>query len=82
MPETIIEQLRRRKGYVRTTEAMSLLGGPDKPVARQTLCKWVKAGKLPAVHFGGGFKFDPAVLADYLEARTTGMKPRKEDKAA
>jgi len=78
MPETIIEQLRRRKGYIRTTEVMAILGD----VSRQSLTRWVGEGRIPAVNFGNGFKFDPVTLADFLEARTTGAKSRKEAKAA
>ena len=78
MPETIIESLRRRKGYIRTTEVMALLGG----VSRQALTRWVGEGRIPAAHYGNGFHFDPAHIIAFLEARTTGAKSRKEAKAA
>jgi excisionase family DNA binding protein len=42
---------------------MSMLG-----VSRNTLCRWVRTGKLPALRLGKDNRFDPAVLADWLEA--------------
>jgi excisionase family DNA binding protein len=65
---TIIEQLRTRRGYVTSTEAMAILG-----VTRQTLCRWVAEGRIPAVRIGPSNKFDPAHLADWLEERQIGV---------
>lgn len=64
---TIIEQLRQRRGYVSSTATMAILG-----VTRQTLCRWVNAGTIPAVRIGKDNKFDPAHLVAWLEARQIG----------
>lgn len=66
MANSIIETLRARKGYVSSTEAMSILG-----VTRQTLCRWVAEGRIQAVRIGNSLKFDPSHLAAWLEARRT-----------
>jgi excisionase family DNA binding protein len=67
VPETIIDALRTRKGYVSSTETMAILG-----VTRQTLCRWVSEGRISAVKIGISYKFDPAYLAEWLEARRVG----------
>jgi len=36
----------------------------------QTLYKWTKLGRIPYMRIGGGLRFDPAILADWLEQRT------------
>jgi len=64
---TIIDDLRRRRGYVSSTETMAILG-----VTRQTLCRWVNAGTITAVRIGKDNKFDPAHLAAWLEQRQIG----------
>jgi excisionase family DNA binding protein len=56
--EVIIETL---------TEAMSILD-----CTPQTLCRWVNEGRIPATRIGRSNKFDPAHLADWLEARQIG----------
>ena len=60
---TIVSQLRARTTYLSGSEVMSMLG-----VSRNTLCRWVRTGKLPALRLGKDNRFDPAVLADWLEA--------------
>jgi excisionase family DNA binding protein len=65
---TIIERLKLRTSYVTSTEAMVILG-----VTRQTLCRWVTEGRIPAVRIGPSNKFDPAHLADWLEERQIGV---------
>ncbi len=62
--DTIIEQLRRRKTYLNTTEVMSIIG-----VTRATLCGWVRSGSISAVRIGNDYKFDPSTVARWLEAR-------------
>jgi len=64
---TIIDDLRSRRGYVSSTETMAILG-----VTRQTLCRWVSEGRIPAVRIGTANKFDPMHLAAWLEARQIG----------
>lgn len=64
---TIIDQLRARKGYVTSTETMSILG-----VTRQTLCRWVAEGRITAIRIGSAYKFDPVYLAAWLEVRQIG----------
>jgi excisionase family DNA binding protein len=64
---TIIDQLRARKGYVTSTAVMELLG-----ISRQTLWSWISEGRIQAVRIGKTYKFDPAHLIAWLEARTLG----------
>lgn len=64
---TIIEQLRRRKELVSSTEGMAILD-----LSRKSLCAWVKAGRIPAYRVGKNNKFDPHDLADWLEQRRIG----------
>jgi excisionase family DNA binding protein len=63
-PSMIIDSLKRRRGYVSSTESMAMLG-----VTRQTLWRWVTEGKIPAVRIGTGNKFDPAHVAAWLQER-------------
>lgn len=67
-PCTVIDQLRQRKGYVSSTETMSILGVP-----RQTLCRWIAEGRIIAVRIGTSWKIDPAHLAAWLEDRQVGV---------
>jgi hypothetical protein len=64
---TIIEKLRRRKSYVGATEVMSIVGK-----SRKTLCSWIKNGTFPNTRLGKDNACDPALLANWLEARSTG----------
>ena len=45
---------------------MAILG-----ITRDTLCDWVRAGKLSAYKMSDGYKFEPGVIADWLGARST-----------
>jgi excisionase family DNA binding protein len=63
---SIIDQLRQRRTYMRTTEVMELLD-----VTRGTLCGWVREGMIAAVRIGKDNKFDPAEVVRYLTARAT-----------
>jgi excisionase family DNA binding protein len=67
---TIIEQLEVRKSYVRSTEAISILG-----ITRQTFCLWVRSGKLTALRIGNAYMVDPADLTTFLRARLVGATP-------
>ena len=62
----LIDELRRRETYLSTVEVMSLL-----LVTRGTLCDWVRTGRITAIRRGNGYLFDPRMLADWLEQRTT-----------
>ncbi len=62
--DTIIEQPRRRKTYLNTTEMMSIIG-----VTRATLCGWVRSGAISALRIGKDYKFDLSTVARWLEAR-------------
>jgi excisionase family DNA binding protein len=65
---TIVDQLKNRRTYVKATETMAILG-----VSRKTLCDWVNSGKLPAYRLGKNNVFDPSVLANWLQQRSTGL---------
>jgi hypothetical protein len=66
-PNTLIAQLRERKSYLSTTEVLAILG-----CTRNTLCGWVRAGKLSATRLPDNrYVFDPVVLAQWLSSRTS-----------
>jgi excisionase family DNA binding protein len=62
----LIEALRSRTTYLGTNEVMPLLG-----VTRNTLCEWVRRGRIGAIRVGNGYLFDPSTLADWLAERET-----------
>lgn len=62
--QTIIEKLRERNSYLTTKDVMNITRK-----TRQTICGWVKSGAMTAVRIGKDNMFDPAVIADWLEAR-------------
>ncbi len=75
MSSTIIESLRQRKTLMTTTEVMETIPGFK---ARWRLCQRVREGKLRAYLLSSGYAFDPADVADYIEARQIGAdRPRK-----
>lgn len=69
----LIISLRQRGSYLTSKEVMALI-----QLRRNTLCAWVRAGRIPAVRTGSGYRFDPRHLADWLSARSTA-KPRKRE---
>ena len=68
----LIEELRQRTTYVSTKELMGLL-----QVTRNTLCEWVRMGRLVAIRVGNAYLYDPRILAEWLEERQT-VKTRSE----
>ena len=63
---TIIDRLKQRTAFMRTTEVMELFG-----VTRATLCGWVRTGTIAAVRIGKENKFDPAEVIRYLTVHAT-----------
>ncbi len=63
----LIDQLKKRSSFLTTKELMELL-----QLRRHTICDWVKSGHLPAIRTASGYRFDPPVLAHWLEMRSTG----------
>lgn len=61
---SIIERLRQRTGFISSTEALGILG-----TTRKTLCAWVRRGTIHAYRIGSAYAFDPAELAEWIEAR-------------
>jgi excisionase family DNA binding protein len=61
---TLIDQLRKRTGYLTLQETSNLLGTHEA-----TLRKWAKTRKIQALRIGDQIKFDPNVVADWLAAR-------------
>jgi excisionase family DNA binding protein len=55
-----------RVGLLTISEVGNLLGFHEV-----TLRNWLRAGKLPAVRIAGRWKFDPAEIATWVEARGT-----------
>ncbi len=68
MSSAIIETLRQRKSLMSTSEVMAALGIK----ARCRFCQQVREGRLQAILLPGGYRFDLADVADYLEAREIG----------
>ena len=62
----LIEELRRRDNFLSTREVMDLL-----QVTRNTLCEWVRTGRLVAIRVGNGYLYDPRILAAWLTKRQT-----------
>jgi len=62
----LIEELRQRTSYLSSKEVMDLLD-----VTRNTLCEWVRAGRLAAFRVGNAYIYDPRILAEWLEKRQT-----------
>jgi len=62
----LIDELKQRQSFLSTREVMILLRK-----TRNTLCQWVRSGKLPAVRLGNEYLYDPRVLADFLSNRLT-----------
>lgn len=65
--ETLVQKLRARTGMLTINEVAELLA--FYPV---TIRDWVRAGKLPAVRIAGQWRFDPAELAGWVEAKRFG----------
>jgi excisionase family DNA binding protein len=65
-PGSIVAQLKLRHSLISSTEVMEILG-----VSRNTLCAWVSTQKIPAVRIGKVNKFDPILLAQWIEERQT-----------
>ena len=68
----LLEELRRRGTYLSTREVMELL-----QVRRNTLCEWVRKGRIRAIRIGNAYAFDPHLLADWLLKRQTAAAPRR-----
>lgn len=71
----LTKQLRDSKRYLTTTEVMELLS-----LRRNTLCSWIKTGRMPAILTGNGYRFDPMELADWIDARHTSAVSRLRDR--
>jgi excisionase family DNA binding protein len=62
---TIIERIRAKKSALSVMEFAKMMG-----TGKAKIYRMVKAGRLPAIQFGDAGKFDPKVIADWLEERT------------
>lgn len=65
--DTLVQKLRARAGLLTIAEVSDLLAYHEV-----TIRNWVRAGKLPAVRIAGQWRFDPAELAGWVEARRMG----------
>jgi excisionase family DNA binding protein len=71
----LIDQLRDRESFLSTVEVMDLLR-----ITRNTLCNWVRCGRLTAVRVGNAYLYDPQMLADWLEGRKTSTVRHRRGK--
>jgi excisionase family DNA binding protein len=65
--QTLVQKLQSCTGLLTIAEVSDLLG--FHPV---TLRDWARAGRLPAFQMAGQWRFDPAELAAWVEARRMG----------
>ena len=68
----LIDELKTRQSYLSTKEVMVLL-----QKTRNTLCDWVRTGRMPAIRIGNEYLYDPHVVADWLTKRQTVKPPTK-----
>lgn len=61
---SLVTELRKRKSFLSTGEMIELISR-----GRNTICRWVRNGTLPAKLIGNGYEFDPHEIADWLEGR-------------
>lgn len=61
---SIIKQLRATRRPLTVRQAAETLG-----LHEQTIYKWSRTGRIPTLRIGGTLRFDPALLADWLENR-------------
>lgn len=66
---TTPETLRTSSGLIPLHEAAALLGSHP-----QTLYKNCRTGKMPHIRIGARIKFDPHVLAAFIEQRSVGQR--------
>ena len=62
----LIQELRQRTAYLSTKEMMELL-----QKNRNTLCNWVRRGRIPAIRIDNEYLYDPRLIADWLTKRQT-----------
>jgi excisionase family DNA binding protein len=65
--ETLVQKLSTRTGLLNMAEVSDLLGFHEV-----TLRNWARCGRLPAMRIAGQWRFDPAELAGWVEARRMG----------
>jgi excisionase family DNA binding protein len=63
-PSSVADQLRNQRGLISVETLAELLNSSPK-----SLYAWVKQGRLPAVRLGASVKFDPFVIAGWLQER-------------
>lgn len=68
----LIQKLRLRESFLTTKEVMELLR-----TRRNTLCEWVRRGRIPAIRTSNGYLYDPRLLADWLMERTTAKTSKR-----
>jgi excisionase family DNA binding protein len=66
MASSIVDILLGTQHLLSVGEAAEIIG-----TCTETIRRWAKAGKLPVFRLAGGWRIDPKVLADFLEARRT-----------
>ena len=58
----LAEELRNRTALLTTSQVMRLLSK-----RRNTICDWVRDGRLPAIRLGNSYRYDPATIATWLD---------------
>lgn len=60
--QTIPEMLRSRRSALTAEDLAGFLA-----ISQKTVYALAKSGRLPSIRFGSTVRFDPAVIADWLE---------------
>jgi excisionase family DNA binding protein len=61
----VVQKLRAFEGLITVRQVSAVLSKD-----RQTIYRWAWDGRLPHLRIGSRLMFDPARLADWLEARS------------
>lgn len=62
----LITELRQGETFLTTQQVMVLL-----KMTRNTVCQYVRIGRLSAIRVGNSYLYDPRVLAEWLAERET-----------
>lgn len=64
--KTISKRFEDMEALLTLTQLAGILG-----IHRMTLYNWTKQGKIPAIRVGSRWKYDPAAVAGWIEARNS-----------
>jgi len=71
---SILKKLREREEPLNTSELAKLLA-----VTEPTIQKWARQKQIPCIRIGSTLRFDPTMLADWIELQATRPQPSASD---